>query len=196
MECDWEIEIGSDAPVIDAAWVGYADLRSQPRRATEICETAQLPALAQALIHLNSASSPVWTAKCDVWTVEEVDPDEMDADREQATSALACYIDLVPNEASLSTTLEGLADWCLRLCVDLRTRPLRQSRVDAIVRRAFITADEEGLAVTAYVAACGASPKQASETLSAALAAFTNSVLVIGSVDQQSSKYNQSIVGE
>ena len=31
MEADWEVEIGGGAPVIDACWDGYVDLRFNPR---------------------------------------------------------------------------------------------------------------------------------------------------------------------
>ena len=30
MEADWEFEVGGDAPVIEALWAGFVDLRSQP----------------------------------------------------------------------------------------------------------------------------------------------------------------------
>ena len=42
MEADWEFEIASDAPVIDAAWTGFVDLKLQPERVTEISELSQL----------------------------------------------------------------------------------------------------------------------------------------------------------
>jgi hypothetical protein len=195
MEADWEIEIGPDAPVIDAAWAGYIDLRSAPERVNEIGETAQFPALANLLLRLNSPASAFWTAKCDVWPVEEVDPDEMDANLQDAASAVACYIDLIPIEAH-ATSLEAIVEWCRRLCLDLRSKPLRQSRVDPIVRRAFVEADVEALGITMYVSACGSAPPQASDVLSRALGLVADSVLVSGSADQQGSKYNQSIVGE
>ena len=39
MEADWEIEIGGDAPVIEAHWFGFVDLRIEPSRANELPET-------------------------------------------------------------------------------------------------------------------------------------------------------------
>jgi hypothetical protein len=30
MEADWEFEVGGDAPVIDALWPGFVDLRLSP----------------------------------------------------------------------------------------------------------------------------------------------------------------------
>jgi hypothetical protein len=196
MESDWEIEIGDGAPVIDAAWEGYIDLRADSNRIAEVSETAQFPALSDALIRLNSASSPVWTAKCDIWPLEEFDPDELDADRDSATSALGCYIDLMPANVKSRSTLDPIAEWCGRLCLDLRARPLRQCRADAIVRRAFFTPDDAGLAITVYITACGPSLSEASAVLAGALEALAHSVLAIGVSGAEASKYNESIVGE
>jgi hypothetical protein len=196
MECDWEVEIAPDAPVIDAAWDGHVDLRRTPGRIKEICETAQFPALHDALIQLNSPASPVWTVKCDVWIPESFDADEMDADPETAISGLACYIDLIPIDNRTCSTLDAVVDWCRCLTLNLRTRPSRQCRVDAIVRRACTATNVEGLGVTAYVSACGASPRDASRALSVALATLADSIQALGASGRQASKYNRNIVGE
>jgi hypothetical protein len=177
MEADWEIEIGADAPVIDGGWVGFIDLRTEPARVAEIEEAARFPALAESLVRLNATSSPVWTAKCDVWPVEAFDPDELDADRKGAVSALACYIDLLPTDAAVFSTLDTCAKWSQRLCLTLRSQPLRQCRVDAIVRRAFLTSESAGLGVTAYVTGCGCDQSEAYESLVRALDVLTGSVL-------------------
>ena len=199
MEADWEIEIGPEARVIDAAWSGYVDLGNQPERIGEIVEAARFAALAEALVRLNSPSSPVRTVKCDVWAEiasDAFDPDEMDADPENMISALASYVDIMPAECHAAPTLDAIVDWCKKLCSDLRLRQLSQCRLDAIVRRAFVTADREGLGITAYLSACATSPAQASEVLSRALAIFADAVVATGGVAQQASKYNQSVVGE
>ena len=96
MEADWEVEMGGDAPVIEACWDGLVDLRRWPERAPLLPEAQQLPALADALMQLNSASSPVWTAKCDVWRPPNFDIDELDAQPEQGGCGMACYVDLLP----------------------------------------------------------------------------------------------------
>ena len=45
MEADWEFEVGGDAPVIEARWPGFVDLRRNPERAMEFaggCSTSRL----------------------------------------------------------------------------------------------------------------------------------------------------------
>jgi hypothetical protein len=175
MEADWEFEVGGDAPVIEALWTGFVDLRQHPERVRELPEAAGFPALAAALKALNAPGSPVWTSKCDVWQIVEpelVDPGELDAEPASATHATSCYIDLLPrNEQQWS--LPALAvDWCKEICAHLRPIPLSCCRADLIIRRSFIAPDLSNLGVTAYVTACGASAAEASGVLDAALAAF------------------------
>ena len=177
MEADWEVEIGSGAPVIDGAWEGWLDLRADPNLVAEIEEAAQFPSLGESLALLNAPSSPVWTSKCDVWSVEDFDPDELDADRKAAVLALGCYIDLLSTDAAVFSTVDACARWSQRLCLYLRSEPLRQCRVDVIVRRAFRTSESAGLGVTTYITACGADRPEATDSLRRALAVLTGLVL-------------------
>jgi hypothetical protein len=99
MEADWEFEVGGDAPLIEACWEGFIDLRQTPERARELPEAGQLSVLSQVLERLNSRSSPVWTSKCDVLPAlapEDFDSDELDAPPGCSAHGMACYIDLLP----------------------------------------------------------------------------------------------------
>ena len=188
MECDWEVDIAPDAPVIDAAWEGYIELRGTPVHINQICEAVQLPALRDVLIQLNSHASPVRTVKCDVWVPDSLDADELDAGPDAAISGLASYIDLIEANAHVSSDLDTVVGWCKRLCLDLKTRPLRCCRVDAVVRRVCLNSDVECLGVTMYVSACGLSPEEASKALSRALTTLTDSVMAVGASSRQPSK--------
>src|ERR1700678_2555775 len=150
MEADWEVEIGSGAPVIDALWSGFIDLRRAPERIGEIDEARKFPALSEVLLHLNrpesslglsadsnvdsmlddvACRSQVWSSKCDLWTLDRSfdtwDPDELNATPVESSVALACYIDLLPRNESLFAGLVEAETWA-RAAVDrLRktTRP-------------------------------------------------------------------------
>ncbi len=61
MEADWEFEIGGGAPVIEAWWPGFVDLRRNLASIADIPEAVEVPALGDVLIRLNGHSSPVWT---------------------------------------------------------------------------------------------------------------------------------------
>jgi len=174
MEADWEMELGQRAPVIDASWAGLVDLRTAPERVEEIAETQLLPGLAAALVCLNGPHSAVWTAKCDVWRVEdEVDLFELDAEPGQDI-AMACYIDLLPRANQGWITPQKVADACKALVEKLRGMPLRACRVDLVVRAARIANDAQELGISAYLIGAGADEPAARSHLGQAVAAFAD----------------------
>lgn len=175
MEADWEFEIGGEAEVIDAAWAGFVDLRRAPERAGELEEVVAFPPLGQALVRLNSPASPVWTAKCDFWPELEAgawDADEMDADPLQAAHGAGCYIDLLPRSHSQWSAPILAERACRALCQQLNAAPLPGCRVDLIVRRAWITPEQQATGVTAYLTACAGTKAAASRQLEACLDRF------------------------
>jgi len=179
MEADWEVEIGGEAPVIDALWPGFVDLRHSPERVSELQESAQFPALAAVLVRLNADGSRVWTSKCDVWQVNEFDPDELDAPCESALHATACYIELLPENEEQWPTPVAATEWCGKLCTRLHAVPLRCARVDFIVRQAIASEEGAALGVTAYLTASGPTEAAAARVLAAALAALADSILPV-----------------
>jgi hypothetical protein len=186
MEADWEFEIGADAPIIDACWPGFVDLRwiaqSGPdlrARVHGLPEAVQLPSLAVALERLNSDHSPVWTSKCDFWPAlqpGDFDADELDAPTGNFTHAAGCYIDLLPKSDRRWTHPRMAAAVCKNWCALLHALPLRSCRVDLIIRRAVIAPDLTDAGITAYFTACGSVSAEASQTLDAALAAFVDAL--------------------
>jgi hypothetical protein len=171
MEADWEFEVGRDAPMMEACWTGFVDLRAAPDRVGEIGETRGLPGLANALVRLNAEGSSFWTSKCDVFQPEEIDADEVDAQADETDHRAACYIDLLLRSDQVwNLPLEAEHD-CKQLCTRLRRIPLRCCRVDLVIRRAVV-GDWNGLGATAYFTACGRTELEASERLAECLAAF------------------------
>lgn len=171
MEADWEFEIGGDAPVIDACWRGFVNLRDEPARVREIRETEMLPGLAEALLQLNREKSPVWTCKTDVFVPEQFDRDELAANSDEAKFSIACYLDVLMGDSQVWPDAGRVEEDCRRLCVQMRQIPLRCCRVDLVIRRARL-ADSNDLGVTAYLTACGRTLVDARGRLGECLAAF------------------------
>ena len=161
--------------MIDAYWSGFVDLRSHPKRISELSESRELPGLADTLSKLNAAESPVWTSKTDVFTPERVDPDEMGASREEAVFAVACYIDLLLRKDQWTDPSKAERK-CRQICARLRGIDLRRCRVDIVVRRT-LAADPNDLGATAYVTACGPSLVNAKARLAECLDAFTEVIV-------------------
>ena len=196
MEADWEVELGGGARVIEPLWPGFVDLRRDPDRAYELQEVSQLPLLAGILVRLNGAESPVWTSKCDVWPVADFDLDELDAPREAALHAVACYVDLLPRGDQHWDTQAATAAWCRNICALLRALPMRSCRADLIVRHAMLFSDRTNLGITAYLSACGPTPGNASDVLAAALAVFADSIAPEARPESAASKLQWGHVGE
>jgi hypothetical protein len=189
MEADWEVELGPDAPVLDALWSGWIDLRSNPERLAEVSEAAGFPPLGTALLALNSANSPLWTAKCDLWQLRpaaeaddldpaELDPGELNADPNETAFALACYLDCLARSGTVFPTLAAAESWARAAVARLRAANLRCCRADLVIRRAF-AANADGLGVTAYLTACGPTEPAARDNLAQALNAFSLAALTL-----------------
>jgi hypothetical protein len=170
VEADWEVEIGPGAPVIDALWDGFIDLRMAPGRISEIEEAQGFLPLQRALLALNVASSTIWTAKCDLWTLQDFDPSEMEAPEAEAGSGLGCYIDLFPR-SGVFLSIAQAEEWVRKIVASLKQVHAPCCRVDLVIREA-VSAQVEGFGVTAYITACGSHSERARIFLDDALERF------------------------
>jgi hypothetical protein len=186
MEADWEFEVGGDAPLIEACWPGFVDLRwtpestrNLPARVRSLPEVIQFPALAAVLDRLNSQHSPVWTSKCDFWPLlgaEEFDADELDAPPACSAHAMGCYLDLLPKSDQQWPSPGAVEAACKELCARLHVAPLRCCRVDLIIRRAQIAPGLIDTGITAYITACGTAASEARAALETALTTFADAL--------------------
>lgn len=177
LEADWEIEIGADAPLIEITWPGFVNLRGVPEDANKLPEVALLPCLASVLVRLNTPGSTLFTVKCDVWAIYEIDPSEFDAESEAAAHGLACYVDLLPRNPEEWPNHEKVSAWCNRVCATLRSASLRSCRADLVLRQAVGGTMQSAIGVTAYLAACGPTEASAKAHLAAALVAFADAIV-------------------
>ncbi len=181
MDADWEVEIGGGAPIIEAHWPGFVDLRRRPERIGEIAEVGNLSALADLLLKMNARPSPLWTSKCDVWIPE--------------AGALACYVDLLPRDANAFSEWRNVERFCQKWARRLSARegpeisasakihPIQIAGHDAeseaaitLVVRQAITSQWEGFGITAYFSAGPSSVQVAEVAISAAMVAFSNAI--------------------
>jgi hypothetical protein len=167
VEADWAVEIGGGAPVIEALWPGFIDLRVHPEQVSAISEAASSPPLAKLLLKLNAASETLWTSKCDLWNV--------DAEECMEPAGLACYVDLLPRIGTVFSQWQDAESYCRHWVKQLETLPENDCSVELIVRQA-IAGDVEGFAITAYLSATGQDHEQATQQLSALMLGFVASI--------------------
>lgn len=187
MEADWEIEVGGGAPLIEVFWPGFVDLRRSsespshtisnphPDRITEIVEAATFPPLGALLRALNTAMSPVWTSKCDVWEPLPIEFSGRATIAADTQATLACYLDLLPLECVVFPGLEQAETLCREWVARLSQIDIPQCRIDLVIRQA-VAADTEGFGITAYLGAAGADWSAAANALAAAMSAFAAAI--------------------
>ena len=176
MEADWSVEIGKDLPVIVAPWEGFVDLRHDAAAVNRIAEADGNPALIDALTKLNASGSPVFTSKCDFWTLtaDEIDPFEFDATSEEAQGGIACYLDMLARDPLLYASFPLHESWVRSVTFALRECCQPQVRVEFVVRPAVTENTGEGYGITLYVWACAAREVSIKERFRAALQTATD----------------------
>ena len=181
MNVDWEVEIGGGAPVIEAHWPGFIDLRAYPERISEVAEVKLLPPLGDVLLALNSAESPVWTSKCDVWVPQP--------------GTLGCYFDCLPWKEHVYADWKDAEAFCREIMKRILTNELPSHSVEhhghkrailcnesdeesvILVVRQAITEENEGFAFTVYFSASDSSSHSAGSLIGDGMAAFRNAIL-------------------
>ncbi len=165
MEADWEVEIGGGAPVIEAEWPGFVDLRSHPERIAEIAEAAAFPPLAALLLALNAPESLVWTSKCDMWEPEP--------------AVQAAYIDLLSLEGKVFIRWQQAEAFCREYVARLAQIALpvlgAECSLDLVIRQA-VAGQAEGFGITAYLSAKATHPTDASAALASIMATFVDAL--------------------
>lgn len=172
MEADWAVEIGAGLERMDADWAGWVDLRGHPERVGAIAEAAGRPALVEALLLLNGAESPVFTAKCDVWALgaEEIDPLEFEAEAGAGVVGVASYVDVMARDAGMFGSFARHEAWARAAALALRGVAGRNGRVDLVVRAANFQ-ERDGFGITLYAAGCGGDTQAAEGSWGAVLRA-------------------------
>jgi hypothetical protein len=183
MEADWTVALAPGDPVITVPWAApsddihicrFVDLRLDPHMVDEIEEARSKPALRTALLLLNAATSPLWTAKCDAWTssvdegAEPFDPYEMDAKSGDTAFGAGSYIDLLPRDVSFLAGFERQERWIRAVTEGLRSTPASAARVELVLRRAEVEG-ASGFAVTWFVEGCGSTAQRAGQRWAEAL---------------------------
>ncbi len=197
MEADWEVEVGGGAPVIEALWPGFVDLRSTPERISEIAEAVVFSPLARLLLKLNSAGSPLWTAKCDLWepVAGEMAGESAAPLDGAARAALACYVDLLPLDGMVFARWQQAEAFCRDYVTRLLALNLPECSVELVVRVA-IAGHAEGFGVTAYLSATGPGRSSAADALGRLLASFVDAIPMAGPPATAASKLQWEGVGE
>ncbi|MGA9530178.1 MAG: hypothetical protein WBS24_18840 [Terriglobales bacterium] len=157
MDADFSIELGREDPVLDFPWTDpagklvYFDLKRHPGLIAKVEEAEKFPELGEFLRKVNSASSVVESAKCDVWATTELSAEEQIFNK---SHKFASYVDLVFSDVEQRFSLPAHESFARRLTELLRRAPDIGAAIEICVRRCFFgDAGEirEGFYFTVYV---------------------------------------------
>lgn len=181
MFAEWSAECSADDPVLVVPWkdpegsAHFIDLRADPYEIYAIPEAENYPALQQALRALNAPRSPVFTAKCDTWTLADDEREPLrltlDLTEDLGRTGFASYIDLLWRDRTVfasSHRQQQMLDRLVRLAAPL---PSTLSALEMVLRPALIDFDDpqEGYAVSLYIKAAGSDAAHATDEWGTAL---------------------------
>ena len=172
MQADFSVELGSDDPALELPWsssdphVRYYDLKNHPELLQQIPEAVAHPELGSFLSRINAAGFPLATAKCDVWSSEEVAPEEeIFGDRK-----FVSYIDLVFINETDRCSFEKHEAFAKDLCRLLGHAPEIAASVELVIRRCYY--HQEKLVGENEIGQSGAPLQQSVNRRTAALQSF------------------------
>jgi hypothetical protein len=185
MLSEWSAECAADDPVLVVPWTAgpgmgeFVDLRENPYDLDHIPEAEQHPPLLQALRALNAPRSPVFSAKCDAWTLEGDELEglrlSLEAPAEQGAHGFASYIDLIWRERALFVSFHQQEQRLTRLTRQTDSFDAPYAALECVLRPALVdlTGPQEGFAFSLYVKALGTDAAHAYENWARALEAVT-----------------------
>jgi hypothetical protein len=156
MDADWSVELGGDVPALEFPWsspdgtFSYVDLRHHPEQLIYILEANEYPELGCFLEAVNSPLSPLITAKCDVWTDDELAESERIY---EATFKVCSYVDIIFASEEPRFSFETHEQFAKSVVREISTREppshLQRAVAELVVRRCWFhpnTCDSNSIA--------------------------------------------------
>lgn len=208
MLAEWSVECAAEDPVLVLPWsdpsnpeVRFVDLRENPYDLDRVAEAELHPPLMQALRSLNGNRSPVFTAKCDAWSMDADERAalqlELDPTEEEMPSGFASYIDLLWRDRSIFVSFHQQEQAISRFTRLAAALDHPHAALECVIRPALLdlTTPQEGFAVSLYLKAIAEDQQAAWDRWAAALDAV---VLLLRSKEMalgRGARYNQAIAG-
>jgi hypothetical protein len=184
MLSEWSVECSADDPVLVVPWSDpsdktgnrrFIDLRENPYDLDHLAEAEQYPPLMHALRALNGPRSPVFTAKCDAWPLDEEELEalrmNLDVSADEGPDGFCSYIDLLWRDRSVFASFHLQEQMLHRLTRHAATLEHPYAMLDCVLRPAVVdlAGPQEGFAISLYVKAVGHNAQAAEQTWGAAL---------------------------
>lgn len=140
MHVDSSIELGRDDAALEFPWASedgklrYKDLKNDPALIEDITEAENYPELRDFILRVNSPDFSLQTAKSDIWTTDEILPEE---ELFAARQKLVSYVDLIFCANGPRFFLEPHLELVRKLCTLLQSAPEMAASIEFVVRRCY-----------------------------------------------------------
>ncbi len=189
MQADYSIELGADDEVLELPWsahdqgLKYFDLKRHPELLQDVEEARRVPELGAFLAAINSPQSILETAKCDVWTSSDINPEE---EIFAAPVKYGSYIDLFFSKEPRRFSLPHHENLAQRVTDLLARAPEIPAAVEFLIRRCYYHyGDEqtkEGFYITFYLFGYDSDEVFARERWAIGLKLVKNAILQLSKV--------------
>jgi hypothetical protein len=190
MEADFAVELGADDETLEMPWSSvdngptYHDLKRHPEYLSRIEEAVRCPELGELLAALNSPAMLLETAKCDVWSSTEMNPEE---EIFGASYKFASYVDVLFSDAARHSFSrhEQFAKDLVQL---LKKVPEIPASAEFLIRRCYYHEHAElrdGLYITFYLFGYGDDEEQARQRWAIALKLVENAIKQLDRAQRQ-----------
>jgi hypothetical protein len=178
-EITWELDADCDA--LEVPWASpsepslrYWDLKLHPEKIADLPECRLFPALADCLAKVNAPSSPLRSAKCDVWCTTDLAEDErLDFNLPFKTGS---YVDVVFDDHALRKNVDAHSGLTEELQNRLGAQRV-QGQMEIVLRRCLFHPEETwGYALTLFLHAYGSTQAEATAEWSRAAAAMVEAL--------------------
>jgi hypothetical protein len=146
VQADWAVELGADDETLEMPWAAegggprYYDLKRHPELLSNLEEAQRLQELGEFLSKVNSPKGPLETAKCDVWSTTEINPEE---EIFEATHKFGSYVDLFFSELPPRFSFPQHEQLAKRLTKLLQRAPEMPVAAEFLIRRCYYHEQEE-----------------------------------------------------
>jgi hypothetical protein len=182
MQVDYAVELGGDDATLEIPWTDpggglrYYNLKTDPNALDLIPEAAHSTELRDFLRSVNSPACVVESVKCDLWTSDEIHPEEQIFG---LPWKFGSYVDLVFSAPDSRFDFAGHEEFLKELTALLNKAPEIAASAEFLLRRCYYRADHdarEGFYVTAYVFGYGENEVKARVQWSIALKLVSDAI--------------------
>jgi len=146
VQADFAVELGAEDETLEIPWAAegggprYYDLKRHPELLSNLEEAVRAPELGEFLSKVNSLQSPLETAKCDVWSSTEINPEE---EIFEATHKFGSYVDLFFSDEPKRFSFPEHEHLAKRLIQLLQRAPEMPAAAEFLIRRCYFHEPEE-----------------------------------------------------